>query len=114
VAKSANIYRIMILGPSFAFGWGVDYELSFAGVLQQLLQQRVFADEKKIEIINAGIPAMPVAPQLAWFEQVGQRHEPDLVIQLVYGSMALNHVPRRHMPLTTWAIWRASASRSPR
>jgi hypothetical protein len=95
LAKSADIYRVMILGPSFAFGWGVDYELSFAGVLQQLLQQRGFAGEKKIEIINAGIPAMPVAPQLAWFEQVGQRYEPDLVIQFVYGSMALGHVSQR-------------------
>lgn len=87
VAKPANIYRVMILGPSFAFGWGVDYEFSFAGALQQLLQERGFAGEKKIQVVNAGIPAMPLAPQLAWFEQVGQRYESDLVIQFVYGSM---------------------------
>ena len=92
VAKSANIYRIMILGPSFAFGWGADYELSFAGVLQQLLQERGFAGEKEVEVINAGIPAMPVAPQLAWFEQVGKHYEPDLVIQFVYGSMVIRNV----------------------
>src|SRR5262249_24905248 len=92
VAKPASIYRIMVLGPSFAFGWGVDYELSFAGVLQQLLQERGFAGEKKIEIINAGVRAMPVAPQLAWFEQVGKPYDPHLVIQFVYGSMAINNV----------------------
>jgi len=92
VAKSANIYRIMILGPSFAFGWGADYELSFAGVLQQLLRERGFAGEKTIEIINAGIPAMPLAPQLAWFERVGRRYEPDLVIQFVYGSMVVRNI----------------------
>ena len=59
LAKPSDTYRIMVLGPSFAFGWGVDYELSFAGVLQRLLQERDFAGEKKIEIINAGVPAMP-------------------------------------------------------
>jgi hypothetical protein len=89
LAKPSNTYRVMLLGPSFAFGWGVDYELSFAGVLQRLLQERGFAGEKKIEIINAGIPAMPVRPQLAWFERVGKEYAPDLVIQLVYGSMAI-------------------------
>ena len=68
-AKPSDTYRIMLLGPSFAYGWGVDYELSFAGVLQRLLQERGFAGDKKIELINAGIPAMPVAPQLAWFER---------------------------------------------
>lgn len=56
LAKPSNTYRVMLLGPSFAFGWGVDYELSFAAVLQRLLQERGFAHEKKIEIINAGIP----------------------------------------------------------
>jgi len=92
VAKPANIYRVIILGPSFAFGWGVDYEFSFAGVLQQLLQERGFGREKKIEVINAGVPAMPLAPQIAWFDHVGRHYESDLVIQLVYGSMAVKNV----------------------
>jgi hypothetical protein len=35
---------------------------------------------------------MPLAPQLVWFEQVGKRYEPDLVIQFVYGSMAITDV----------------------
>ena len=83
------------LGPSFAFGWGVDYEQSFAGVLEKLLQDRGFAGGKKIEIINAGIPAMPVAPQLVWFEHVGNAYAPDLVIQFVYGSMAISGSVKR-------------------
>src|SRR5262249_824448 len=91
-AKPSTIYRVMILGPSFAFGWGVDYELSFAGVLQQLLQERGFAGEKKIEIINAGIPAMPVRPQVGWLEWVGKGYMPDLIIQFIYGSMATPNI----------------------
>src|SRR5262245_52487602 len=64
LAKPSDTYRIMLLGASFAFGWGVDYELSFAGVLQHLLQEGGFAGKKKIEIINAGVPAMTTAAQL--------------------------------------------------
>jgi len=94
VVKPSNTYRVMILGPSFSFGWGVDYELSFAGVLQQLLQERGFAREKKIEIINAGIPAMDVGPQLVWFERVGKAYAPDLVLQFVNGSMAIPNISK--------------------
>src|SRR5262245_52741153 len=88
MAKPADSYRVMILGPSFAFGWAVDYELSFAAVLQQLLQEREFAGDKKIEIINAGVPAMFPATQLIWFDQIGKGYALDLVIQFVYASMA--------------------------
>jgi hypothetical protein len=88
LAKAPDIYRVMILGPSFAFGWAVDYELSFAAILQRLLQERGFAGDKKIEIINAGVPAMFPATQLIWFDQMGKGYAPELVIQFVYGSMA--------------------------
>ncbi len=91
-AKSAHSYRIMLLGPSFAFGWGVDHELSFAGVLKRLLQERGFAENMRIEIINAGVPSMLVAPQLAWFERIGKRYAPDLVIQFIYGSVMIPDV----------------------
>ncbi len=92
LAKPSDTYRVMLLGPSFAFGWGSDYELTFAGILQQLLQERGFAREKKIEIINAGIPAIPVRPQLAWLERVGKSYMPDLVIQFVYGTMVIPNI----------------------
>ncbi len=94
LAKPADVYRVMILGPSFAFGWGVNYELSFAAVLQHLLQERGFASDKKIEIINAGVPAIAPAPQLTWFEHVGKDYAPDLVIQFVYGSMANKNIAK--------------------
>jgi len=77
-----------LLGDSFAFGWGVNYELSFAGVLQQLLQERGFAGDKKIEIIDAGVPGILLVPQLTWFDHVGKDYAPDLVIQVVYQSLA--------------------------
>jgi hypothetical protein len=96
-AKPPDTYRVMLLGPSFAFGWGVDYQLSFAGLLPRLLQERGFAGGKKIELINAGIPSMPVAPQLTWFERVGKDYAPDLVIQFVYGSMAIPDISQPHV-----------------
>ncbi len=37
---------------------------------------------------DAGVPSWPPTPQLTWFEHVGKDYAPDLVIQVVYESMA--------------------------
>jgi len=88
-AKPPGTLRVMLLGPSFTYGWGVDYEASFAGVLERLLAEGGFAGAQKLELINAGVPS--VGSQLEWFEHVGVEYQPDLVIQFVYGSMAVSN-----------------------
>jgi hypothetical protein len=88
VMKPANTYRILLLGPSFAYGWGVDYEKSFAALLPKILMERDFAKGRKIELIDAGVPSLQPAPQLNWYEHVGKKYQPNLVIQFTYGSMA--------------------------
>lgn len=90
VAKPHHTYRIMLLGPSFAYGWGVEYEKSFAALLPRFLAERGFVRGRKIELIDAGVPAMYAAPQRIWYEHVGKKYQPDLVIQFVYGSMAVS------------------------
>ncbi|OAI45218.1 hypothetical protein AYO42_03195 [Rhizomicrobium sp. SCGC AG-212-E05] len=90
IKRPAGTYRIMLLGPSFAYGWGVEYEKSFAALLPRLLAERGFAPGRKIELIDAGVPAMYAAPQRNWYEHVGKLYQPDLVIQFVYGSMAVS------------------------
>lgn len=90
VAKPADTYRVMLLGPSFAYGWGVEYDKSFAAQLPRFLAERGFAKGRRIELINAGVPAMYAAPQRIWYEKIGKKYQPDLVIQFVYGSMAVS------------------------
>ena len=82
-------YRVMLLGPSFAYGWGVDYEQSFASLLEEFLEEGKLSTA--VEVINAGVPSLPAAPQLNWFRNVGRNFAPNLVIQFVYGSMAVNN-----------------------
>src|SRR5262245_46148385 len=35
--RDMDVFRILLLGPSFAFGWGVDYEDTFGAQLQRML-----------------------------------------------------------------------------
>jgi acetyltransferase AlgX (SGNH hydrolase-like protein) len=76
--KPQGTKRLMLLGPSFAYGWGVQYEDCFAAKLQELLG---------VQVINAGVPALGTYPQLKWYESTGRQYHADLVLQIVYGSM---------------------------
>jgi acetyltransferase AlgX (SGNH hydrolase-like protein) len=100
VRPSADTYRILLLGPSFAFGWGVDFEDTFGYQLQQFIAERGIAQKKRVEVLNHGVPALPAANQLEWFQQVGKNYSPDLVIHFVYGSLEVSPQPDQALIVT--------------
>ena len=86
IAKPEDVYRVLYLGPSFAFGWGVDYEQSYA----YLIARNLRAPRRVIESVNAGVPAQPMNYQLAWLKREGYRYSPDLVVQTVYADCCVS------------------------
>lgn len=94
--KAPDTRRIVLLGPSFAFGWGVNYEQTFAARLQELLNEHAPSGAPRTEIIDAGVPSMGPALNLDWYRTVGKDFGPDLVIQLIYTTMAVPRVGNRH------------------
>ncbi len=82
-AKEPGVTRILVLGPSFAFGWGVDYEQSFATLMGEELRRR----GHRVEVINAGVPAQGSAEQLCWLRAEGWRYQPDIVVQVDYSRV---------------------------
>ena len=88
--KRPGTLRVLLLGPSFTFGWGVDYEQTWAARLKDYLRDAHLGRWQDVEVINAGVDSMPPRPQLRWYRAVGSRYSPDLVVQLIYGSMAVD------------------------
>jgi hypothetical protein len=82
VAKSNDVFRILALGPSFAFGWGVDYEDAY---IHQIAEQ-LRVPGKRIELINLGTPSQSIPFQLKWLRETGYCYQPDLIIQTVYAE----------------------------
>src|SRR5467141_728049 len=51
--KPPNTIRVLCLGDSRTFGWGLSEPETYSGVLERLLQAH-FSAAKRIEVINAG------------------------------------------------------------
>jgi hypothetical protein len=84
-----NEYRIILNGPSFAFGWGVNYEQSFAAILENRLISDLLFNKAGVQVINFGVPSRSIPIQIIFIEKEGRNYKPSLVVQLVYGSMTM-------------------------
>ena len=79
VEKPAHTIRILSLGDSRTFGWGLADDQTYSRRLEQLLQARAGAG-KKIEVINAGVNAWSFPQMLVYFRDFGLKYQPDFVL----------------------------------
>ena len=79
--KAPGTLRILGLGDSFAFGWGVESDEAFFKVLERSLNA---GDAGRYEVVNAGIPGFGTYEALRLLHWLGPRYEPDLVVLAFY------------------------------
>lgn len=78
IEKSSNTVRIMGLGDSLMFGWGVKQDKDFMAIIEHSLNK--LHPDRKWEAINTAVPAYNTAMEVAAFEAKGLQYKPDLVI----------------------------------
>ncbi len=76
--KKDGVFRILALGDSFTWGFGVPYEDTYLRRLEQLLNAGHMSE--RIEIVKAGIPAYQTPDSLAYLKQYGLGLQPDMVV----------------------------------
>ncbi len=72
VGRAADRQRIIVLGDSFAWGHGVSTGEAFAEVIDSALP--------RADVVNLGVPGYDLAKSLVYYERIGRRFQPDLVI----------------------------------
>ena len=76
IKKTPGTTRIMMLGDSLAFGWGVAAEDTTAKKLEKIL----LSNGRKIEVINTGIGNTNTSMQVANFLSHHKKYQPDVIL----------------------------------
>lgn len=93
--RKANSFRVVCLGDSFTWGFGVSEAEMFTVRLEKALASRF--PERDIQVINAGVPGYGTADQLHFLLSRATALDPDLVILqfLPDNDFIENRVPAR-------------------
>ena len=75
--KPAGQTRILFLGDSCTFGYGVAHDEAFPHVVESILREK---SGGKVECINAGVPGYTLFQGYRYLATEGLRHQPDLVV----------------------------------
>jgi lysophospholipase L1-like esterase len=78
-AKPPRTYRVLSLGDSRTFGWGLTDEETYSRRLEQLLKSRI-GQNQTVEVINAGVNAWSYPQMLVFYRDFAAAWQPDCVI----------------------------------
>jgi hypothetical protein len=82
--------RILVLGDSVAWCWGVELEQCFTKLLER--------DLPDTDVITMGVPGYSTAQELLLYEREGRRFHPDLVLLVFVGNDPADNVDARRRP----------------
>jgi lysophospholipase L1-like esterase len=113
--KPLDVKRLLVLGDSIAFGFGVREASTFARRLEGLLNQA--QGQSRWEVINAGVSAYNTTIEVDYFFEEGIRFHPDQVVLAFYwndihdkSEVVVDDAGRLRersdpQPLSAWQAW---------
>ena len=103
LTKSPGTYRILVLGDSTTFGWGVSFDDTASKILEKKLNAQQIPGYERFEVINAGVGNYDTVQEVTYYKTRGRELHPDMVI-LVYFINDPEPVPRQK---SIWLIDRS-------
>jgi len=77
VERGPNDFRVLCLGDSITFGWGVRYEEAYPTLLAELLREA--RPEREIQVLNASCSGYSIYQGHEMLRRRGLRYRPDVV-----------------------------------
>jgi len=105
IPKPADVYRIVVLGDSITFGWGVPFEHTFCQVLERKLNEKPPIPGKRFEVVNTGVGNSNTSMEVKYFEAEGYKLEPDLVLLAWF----INDAEPTPVPTDNWFAYHSYA-----
>src|ERR1700719_345343 len=84
VDKPPDRYRIMMLGDSTTFGWGVKQEDTAARFLEHKLNTDLPTGYNRVEVMNTGVGNYDTVQEVTYYETIGWKFHPDLVVLVFF------------------------------
>ncbi len=79
--KPEGVFRVLVLGDSVAFGFGVEERESFPKRMEEQLAEALAGPTAlRVEVLNLGVSGYNPYTELAQLEDVGPSYAPDLVL----------------------------------
>ena len=78
-SKAQGTRRLMLLGDSVVFGWGVDQDRIFPA----LLQRRIDPTRERLEVVAAGVNSWTTRTEYEFFEDIGINFDPDILVLII-------------------------------
>jgi lysophospholipase L1-like esterase len=80
--KAEGRRRLLILGDSVVFGWGVEVDRTFPALLRQRLAELV----PDVEVVPAGVSSWNTRTEYEYLRSVGLGFEPDVLLLLIVSN----------------------------
>ena len=82
--KPPGVYRVMMLGDSTTFGWGVRQEDTAAKSLERKLNEALPPEFNHAEVMNTGVGNYDTVQEVTYYETIGWKYHPDLVVLVFF------------------------------
>ena len=106
IDKPKDTFRIINLGDSFTYGYGLSTQYNYSEVLEDLLNDKFQCKKfKKFEVINLGVSSYDIEYSVERFKRRGQKYNPDLIVWILKDDDFYNSTIMKVL-LRDWAFFK--------